>query len=145
MTVVITTMDQMKTYAGDLLQALRRFRTKDSTTFLTLEGPLGAGKTTLVQHLASLLGVSVPVTSPTFTLRSEYETTDALFQSLVHIDAYRIEGDRDGATLGWHDLSCNGEMLVAVEWPERVQSFLPEHRYDVTITLDGDTRTITAP
>lgn len=143
MATEITTMEQMKTYARRVLDALRQRKVAGEATFLTLQGPLGAGKTTLVQQVAHLLGVTNPVTSPTFVLRSEYETGDDSFRSLVHIDAYRIESERDGATIGWDDLSGDEAMLVAVEWPEKVLSFLPKRRYHLTIDLVGDTRVIT--
>ena len=141
MTVTVHTMDQTKAFAADMLHVLRRGKSTIGATFLALTGPLGSGKTTLVQCLASLLGVADAVTSPTFILRSEYRTADPDFAVLVHIDAYRIDGERDGKTVGWDDFSADRSVLVAVEWPENVTPFLPNDCRRLTICPENEART----
>jgi tRNA threonylcarbamoyladenosine biosynthesis protein TsaE len=82
-----------------------------------LEGELGAGKTTLVKGVAEGLGAAHTddVTSPTFTLVHEYGQA----RKVYHVDLYRMEGERDIASLGLEDaLSQNSTMLV--EWGERL-------------------------
>ncbi len=79
---------------------------------LLLTGPLGAGKTTLVQHLAAALGFRGRVTSPTYTLIHEYPTPEGL---LVHIDAYRLPDPEDLFALGLEDYLGEAR-LIAVEW-----------------------------
>ncbi|MFI4916400.1 MAG: tRNA (adenosine(37)-N6)-threonylcarbamoyltransferase complex ATPase subunit type 1 TsaE [Phycisphaerales bacterium JB060] len=100
---------------------------------LALEGDLGAGKTTLVRGLARGLGIDPSrVSSPTFALMNEYEGP-AL--TLVHIDAYRMSGPEELAGLGWDRIIDDPSVVIAMEWPSRVEGALPPHR-TTTITLE---------
>lgn len=102
-----------------------------------LEGDLGAGKTTFVQGLAAALGVPGRVSSPTFCLVQEHRGESAL---LVHMDLYRLRGEEDVLAVGWEDYLAEGA-IVAVEWPERAGSLVPEDAVHVVFEhLDGDER-----
>lgn len=102
-----------------------------------LEGDLGAGKTTFVQGLAAALGVPGRVSSPTFCLVQEHRGENAL---LVHMDLYRLRGEEDVLAIGWEDYLAEGA-IVAVEWPERAGSLVPEGAVRVAFThLDGEER-----
>ena len=102
-----------------------------------LEGDLGAGKTTFVQGLAAALGVAGRVTSPTFCLVQEHRGAGVL---LVHMDLYRLRNEDDVLAIGWEDYLAEGA-IVAVEWPERAGSLIPNDAILVTFThLDGDER-----
>jgi tRNA threonylcarbamoyladenosine biosynthesis protein TsaE len=89
-----------------------------------LSGDLGAGKTTFVQHVARELGVTDPVTSPTYVIAERYDIAHPPFTSLVHIDAYRLES-KEVSTIGWEDFIKNPENLVLVEWPENIGDAFP--------------------
>lgn len=89
---------------------------------LLLAGPLGAGKTTLVQQLALELGSDAAVSSPTYTLVHEYPTPQGL---LVHIDAYRLPAAEALLELGLEDYLARAR-LVAVEWGEALRPLFPE-------------------
>ena len=89
-------------------------------TTLALHGNLGAGKTTFVQGLAHGFGVTVPVTSPTFAIYSIYHGRF----SLVHLDAYRLETDREIDDLLLEDFLVSPYCL-AVEWPEKITAWIP--------------------
>ena len=99
---------------------------------LGLVGPLGAGKTCLVQGIARGIGVDakVPVTSPTFVLVAEY-TGRLPFR---HADFYRVEDYGRLVVAGFEDLLDSDGVLV-VEWPERFPEALPEERLEVLIEL----------
>lgn len=99
-----------------------------------LEGDLGAGKTTFVQGLASALGVTAPVTSPTFTLVNVYPTQKAF--PLVHVDVYRLERLSEVVDLALGELIDDGA-VVAVEWGERAAAALPPARYKVILEHAG--------
>ncbi len=81
---------------------------------VTLEGPLSAGKTTLVRGLIAALGHDGEVPSPSFAIVQPYE---ALRPPLWHVDLYRIEHPRELAELGLDDIQEIGVLLI--EWPGR--------------------------
>jgi tRNA threonylcarbamoyladenosine biosynthesis protein TsaE len=100
---------------------------------IVLTGPLGAGKTTLVQGLARGLGITEPATSPTFVL--VHEMTGGRLP-LVHVDAYRL-----GSALELDDLDLDADVtrsVVVVEWGEGLAERLSESRLDVTLDRRDD-------
>lgn len=106
-----------------------------------LVGPLGAGKTRLVQAVASELGAEEEVTSPTFVLVNEYRTGAA---PVYHFDAYRLRDEDELVELGAEEYfagqAAAGPGLVFVEWGDRFESLLPAERVTVRIEPTGDTR-----
>lgn len=103
---------------------------------VALDGELGAGKTQLVRGLA--LGMKLDptqVSSPTFVFMHEYIDEDAT--PLVHIDAYRVTGPDDLATLGFDD-ELRETSVTAVEWARLIQPALGEHRLHIQIEHRGD-------
>lgn len=99
----------------------------DKALVVGLYGNLGAGKTTLTQSIAKLLGVSETVTSPTFVIEKIYELVDQKFTHLIHIDAYRLEKSEELLHLGWKEINADKNNLILIEWPERVGDIMPEH------------------
>ena len=92
---------------------------------LLIQGPLGAGKTSLVQGLAEPLGIKEPITSPTFALAQHYPEGSP---PLVHLDLYRLEQANAANDLFLQEeeeASAMGALLV-VEWPERLTLALPD-------------------
>ncbi len=100
---------------------------------VALEGPLGAGKTCLVQGLARGLGVSGYVRSPTFVLIHEYRGPVPLY----HVDLYRLApADLDG--LGLEEL-LDGPGVTAIEWAEHAEGVLPAEHLRVQLAFgEGD-------
>jgi tRNA threonylcarbamoyladenosine biosynthesis protein TsaE len=103
---------------------------------LALRGPLGAGKTCFAKGLARGLGVEEEVTSPTYTIVSEYEARPADPLPLYHIDAYRLRGEDDFEALGGRELLYGGGICV-VEWSERIETALPPEAVLVEIEIRG--------
>jgi tRNA threonylcarbamoyladenosine biosynthesis protein TsaE len=88
---------------------------------VTLEGDLGAGKTTLVQAICRGYGVTDTVTSPTFALVHVYHAERS---DVFHLDLYRLENATQLANIGWEDtLAANA--IVLIEWPERAGDEIP--------------------
>ena len=88
---------------------------------VTLEGELGAGKTTLAQAICRGAGVTEEVTSPTFALVNQHEGERG---SVYHLDLYRLNGPDDLTNLGWDDI-VNSEGIVLIEWPDRAGPRMP--------------------
>ncbi|MBB4825089.1 tRNA threonylcarbamoyladenosine biosynthesis protein TsaE [Sporosarcina luteola] len=98
---------------------------------VTLEGDLGAGKTTFTQALAKSLGVTRTVNSPTFTIIKQYEGR----YPFNHLDVYRLaDSDED---LGWDELFY-GEAISVVEWAHLIENDLPRERLAITIRHLGE-------
>jgi tRNA threonylcarbamoyladenosine biosynthesis protein TsaE len=106
-----------------------------------LTGHLGAGKTTLVQGIATGLEIAGPVNSPTFTLINEYAgvTSEGQPVNLYHIDLYRL--DPDGATtLGLEDYLEDPAGIAVIEWPEAAPLLMPATALVVEIDLLSETK-----
>lgn len=140
------------TYASDALSEVAEaliahsaaMKNRAKATVVTLSGNLGAGKTTLVQAVGVVLGVSEVITSPTFVVMKRYETTDDTFTTLIHIDAYRIESVTELTILGWERWLAEPDVLLCVEWPEKISTLIPPTAVQVILTVvDEVTRKIT--
>lgn len=102
---------------------------------ITLEGPLGAGKTALTQAIARGLGVDphIYVTSPTFSLLHEYQGRIPLY----HMDLYRLSGVDEIESLGFAEyFYSNG--LTVIEWPERLENLMPTERLHIELAISGE-------
>jgi len=105
-----------------------------------LRGDLGAGKTTLVKGIAAALGAgdAEEVTSPTFTLVHEYQGPKV---KIYHLDLYRLETERELATLGLEEMLAEPNALVLAEWGEKFASVLELAAGEVAIeSLGSDER-----
>lgn len=88
---------------------------------IALQGTLAAGKTTITKGIALGLGIDDSVTSPTFTLISEYYGRLPLY----HMDVYRLDSTEDFMNLGVEEM-LYGNGVCVVEWSEKVMAELPE-------------------
>lgn len=116
--------------------ALRLAQALPPDTTLALHGDLGVGKTTFVQGLAQGFGVSDAVTSPTFNIFTLHRGSA---RTLVHLDAYRLEGDRQIESLMLEDF-LTSPYCLAVEWPEKIADWLPANTLHVTLRILDDQR-----
>ncbi len=102
---------------------------------VTLEGEMGAGKTTLVRALAAELGITDDVSSPTFSLVNEYR--DGLGHPVYHFDFYRIDNEDEAERIGAGEYFDSG-YLCLIEWPARVAGLLPVPHLQVSIKVAAD-------
>ncbi len=106
---------------------------------LALSGPLGAGKTTFVQALSRVLGAKGNPRSPTFSLVRSYAVKAGDIKTLVHVDAYRIEDERDILPLGLDEYLSEPGTVVAIEWSERIANFIRATKVPVlSIAIEPD-------
>ncbi len=103
-----------------------------------LRGELGAGKTTLVKGIAAAFNAAEQedVTSPTVTLIHEYRGPEA---TVYHVDLYRIDTERELATLGIDELLRDERSLLLIEWGEKFPRFVRERDVEISIDRTGET------
>jgi tRNA threonylcarbamoyladenosine biosynthesis protein TsaE len=124
-----TSPEQTQQVAADLAAALT------PPVVVILSGDLGAGKTCFVQGAARALGVTAPVTSPTFVIAREYQGHEL---RVIHADAYRLDSLAEVEDLGGEELLCD-DALSFVEWGDAVVEALPDASVVVTIEATADT------
>lgn len=106
---------------------------------VAITGPLGAGKTNITKGIALALGVTEEVTSPTYTIVSEYEAAIAGETiAFFHIDAYRLRGDDDFSSVGGEDIIF-GNGISVIEWSDRIPGFISDEAVRVDIEITGET------
>ena len=115
---------------------------------ITLQGPLGAGKTTLVRHLLRALGVTGRIKSPTYTVMEPYAlpatTPDGAEGEAAHFDFYRFNDPREWLDAGFRDVFSRPGLKLA-EWPDKAEGLLPTPDLRLHIEpLDDDARQLAA-
>ncbi len=106
---------------------------------LSLEGPLGAGKTCFVQGLAEGLGLEAGVvSSPTFTLVHEYPAGRL---PLIHFDLYRLESSEELVGLGFEEY-FEGTGIRAIEWGDKFPQALPRETWRLQFSIESGARRI---
>lgn len=103
---------------------------------LCLVGDLGAGKTTVVQGIASGWGSLDPVSSPTFVLVNVYRHPEN--KRLFHLDAYRLSGAAEAEDLDLDAMIETGPLVI--EWADRIREALPSEYLWVTLKMIDDTQ-----
>ena len=126
--VIIETENPEETFA--LGQKIGRAATPGQV--YTLTGDLGVGKTVFTQGVASGLGITEPVNSPTFTIVQVYEEGRLPF---YHFDVYKIGDIEEMEEIGYDDYFF-GEGICLIEWAELIKEILPENRISITIEKD---------
>ena len=86
-------------------------------------GDLGVGKTTFIKALCNELNVIDIVSSPTFSLINEYQSTSG--EKIFHMDFYRIDSIQEAYDMGVEDY-FNGKNICLIEWPDKINEILPD-------------------
>lgn len=108
-------------------------RTAKPGDVFCLRGDLGVGKTVFSQGFARGLGITEPVSSPTFTIVQEYDGGRLPF---YHMDVYRISEPEEMYEVGFDDMLAGGGVCL-IEWADLISELLPEKYYLVTIEKDA--------
>lgn len=107
---------------------------------LLFEAPMGAGKTTLIKALCKQLGVTDPVSSPTFSIVNEYVGS---ISNVLHFDLYRLENQNELIAIGFEDYIHRRNTYFFIEWPEKAMKVLAVYYFIRIFPLDQTTRKLT--
>lgn len=103
---------------------------RNEADVIAFYGSMGAGKTTLIKNLCHRMGVTDEVNSPTFAIVNEYATMEG--ESVYHFDFYRIKKLEEAYDIGFENYFYSGNLCL-IEWPEMIESLLPDHHIQVNI------------
>ena len=106
---------------------------------LLFYGQMGVGKTTLIKEICKQLGVLDTISSPTFSLVNEYETSKN--EKVFHFDFYRITNEEEALGMGIKEYLFNNDWCL-IEWPENIQNLVPIDAIK-TIALETSPKMIT--
>ncbi len=104
---------------------------------LALEGQMGAGKTTLITAVCRRLGVTDPISSPTFSIINEYRTVKG--EVIYHMDLYRLNSESEAINAGVEDCLFSGNRCF-VEWPERIPGIFPSNTLRSLLTVEPNSQ-----
>ena len=123
-------------YHLDEIKAAANYLDKNiHSTIICFNGPMGAGKTTLISALCRKWNVKDQVSSPTFSIVNEYQTYSK--NLLFHFDFYRLNSIEEALDIGVEEYLDSGNICL-IEWGERIKSLLPDNKYIVEIALNED-------
>ena len=110
------------TFKAKDLKIIGKYLIEDlSTKVVRIDGPVGAGKTTLISSICKSLGVEEPISSPTFSLVNTYKSRDGI---IYHFDFYRIQNAHEALDIGLEEYLESGN-LCFMEWAEKIVPHLP--------------------
>lgn len=124
--------NETETIAAKLAATLSR------GTVICLNGDLGAGKTVFSRGFARGLGITEPISSPTYTIVQEYKLDGKGF--LYHLDLYRIGNTVSALAFGVDEFLNDASSIALVEWPERISDIIPPGAVTVNIRHLSDTQ-----
>ena len=121
----------------DLERAAKEFLDAiGDTSLVAFYAPMGAGKTTFTTAVCKVLGVEEDaISSPTFAIVNEYRGKGG--RPIFHFDFYRIENPAEALDIGLYDYLDSGELCL-MEWPENIETLLPEETLKVHIAVQPD-------
>jgi tRNA threonylcarbamoyladenosine biosynthesis protein TsaE len=107
-----------------------------SGSLVLLRGDLGAGKTQFAKGIAKIFGLhEEDISSPTYSLVNEYDISSGGIKKLFHLDCFRFEKPEELIELGVEEYLYPKDAVTIIEWPERIEAFLPAQRVEVLIEI----------
>lgn len=130
----ISSIEELESLAEQLLPYTSEFK------IWAFYGGMGAGKTTLIRQLCEKLGVIDNPHSPTFSIVNEYHTASS--DKIFHFDFYRINSLQEAFDMGYEEYFYSGHLCL-IEWPEKIESLLPEKYLKIAIEVHDKERIFT--
>lgn len=127
------TLEETKKYAEDLAASAGAER-----RVFALVGDLGAGKTTFSRFFLHALGVTEPVTSPTFVIMKNYPLAGSRFSRACHIDCYRLKNSEELLSLGFAEMMADTKTIFLIEWADRIRDVLPAEAVWIDFSHAGE-------
>lgn len=121
-------LEKMKEVAAEVWELL------PAKGVVCFNGEMGSGKTTFINALAKIAGVTEETSSPTFSIVNEYRTANN--NKLYHFDCYRIEDETEAMDFGIEEY-FEDQAISLVEWPSKIESLLPAQRLEVSIVMNS--------
>lgn len=125
--ISVRSVGDLPAVARQLLQAWPK------ASIFAFYGEMGAGKTTFIKALSQYMGVTDPVSSPTFAIVNVYRGRSG--QVVNHFDCYRMKTIEEFYDIGYEDYFFSGDPCF-IEWPEKIEPLLPQDSVRVTISVD---------
>ncbi len=122
---------------SEIEQVAQKIVSHLSQKVVLFNGEMGAGKTTLIKEIVKVLGVVENTGSPTYVIVNEYKSN--IHHKIYHFDAYRLKSEQEAYDMGFDEYLDSGYYCF-VEWPERMQSILPENVNTVSLKKIGDNK-----
>ena len=125
------TVADLEKVGSELMQTAGRL------SVFVFHGDMGSGKTTFIKAICKFLGVEETMSSPTFSIVNEYQTTEN--KTLYHFDFYRIKNETEAYDIGVEEYFDSGHYCF-VEWPEKIPTLLPLRYAEVFIKISNNTQ-----
>jgi tRNA threonylcarbamoyladenosine biosynthesis protein TsaE len=126
----IQSVDELEIVANALIESMTK------ASVFAFFGSMGAGKTTFIKVICSLLGVENVVNSPTFAVINEYVHPNG--EPIFHFDFYRLNSAQEAIDIGYQEYIESG-YLCLMEWPDKIENLLPENCVYVYIQSEDNT------
>ena len=107
---------------SELTNVAKEILSQSKSKILLFYGEMGAGKTTLIKEICSLLDIEDKISSPTFSLVNEYMSRQG--ESVYHFDFYRIEDEEEAMDIGFEEY-IDSDKWCLIEWPQNIENLLP--------------------
>ena len=121
---------------NDIEKITKWILSKMKYKIIFLNGPIGAGKTTLIKNLCSQFGVKEVVSSPTFSILNQYNYND---EKIFHFDFYRINNFTELLDIGIYDY-IDSQSLCFIEWGDLIMNRIKTYNHIINITVISDTQ-----
>lgn len=132
-TIVINNLSELSVAANKLLKL------SEGKKIFTVNGVMGAGKTTFIKAVCEALGVKDTISSPTFSLVNEYTTSSG--EKVYHFDFYRIKDINEAYDMGFEEYVYSNAYCF-IEWPDMIAELLPSNVLQLNISVKEGLRII---